>query len=71
MRNMPTFSWILGTTGSTTVKWYRFSRAEGAKITFELLDHLDLQRVSIFTGREDARVTAERAGVKSVRFVRL
>lgn len=64
------FQWILGTT-TNIVQWYRFTRGEGGKVSSELLPELDLQRVTVFSAKEDARATAERAGLKTWRYIRL
>ena len=53
------------------MQWYHFSRIEGGKIEYELLQELDLHRVTVFSTKEDARTTAERAGLKTWRYVRL
>lgn len=53
------------------MQWYRFTRGEGGKVSVELLPELDLQRVTVFSAREDARAAAVRAGLKTWRYFRL
>lgn len=62
--------WILGTTGQV-VSWYRFARDENGRIVASEHERLDLAVVTVFSSREDARVAAQRAGLKTWRYVRL
>lgn len=62
--------WILGTTGQV-VSWYRVARDETGRFVASEHERLDLSVVTVFNSREEARIAAERAGLKTWRYVRL
>lgn len=65
-----TIEWILGTP-EKVVSWYRFSKDDTGRIVHSEHERLDLSKVTVFASREEARITAERAGLREWRYVRL
>jgi hypothetical protein len=65
-------SYVIGTT-SPKVRWYRFINQtqlgeEHSQGRFELLDHLDLSKASVFLDKAEARAFFKKSGLRTCRY---
>ena len=64
-------TYILANTGRVPIRWYKFDPKDlSERISFELVDKLDLNAVPSFSTKTEAKKAALRLGLPTWRYVR-